>query len=89
MTPGTPTRRPGVERDVELGDGGQAAVDVRIGADHLDLEARDAALADLVERARHAVHGADAVGEQRHAHGLVPRVARRRFSRPRNAAAGA
>ena len=34
----------------------QPAVDVRVRADHLDVEARDAALADLVERARDAVH---------------------------------
>ena len=38
-----------------------------VGADHLDLEARDAALAQLLERARDAVGRADAVGHQRDA----------------------
>ena len=41
---------------LDLGDRAQAAVDVRVGADHLDLEAGHAALADLVERVRDAVH---------------------------------
>ena len=44
---------------------------MRIAADHLDLEARHAALADLVERARDAVHAADAVGHERDAHRLA------------------
>ncbi len=57
--------QPRVERNVDLGHRAQPPVDVRIGPDHLDLEARHAALADLVERVRHAVHPADAVGHQR------------------------
>ena len=61
----------GVERDLDLGDRGQPAVDVRVGADDLDLEAGDAALADLVERVRDAVHRPDAVGDQGDAHRLV------------------
>ena len=61
----------GIERDLDLRDGRQAAVDVRVAADHLDLEARHAALADLVERARDAVHAADAVGHERDAHRLA------------------
>ena len=61
----------GVERDLDLGDGGEPPVDVRVGADHLDLEAGDAALADLLERARHAVHRAEPVGDQRDPHGLA------------------
>ena len=56
-----------VEGDVDLGDGAQPAVDVGVGADDLDLEAGHAALADLVERVRHAVHAADAVGHERDA----------------------
>ena len=36
---------------------------MRVGADHLDLEARHPALAQLLERARDAVGGADAVGD--------------------------
>ncbi len=64
-----------VERDVDLGDRAQPPVHVRVGPDHLDLEARHAALADLVERVRDAVHPADAVGHQRDADrlGLAPR----------------
>ena len=55
----------GVEGHVDLGDGGQAPVDLGVGAEHLDLKAGDAALADLLDRARDAVGGADAVGEDR------------------------
>ena len=68
----------------------QAAVDVRVGADHLDLEAGHAALADLVERVGDAVHAADAVGHERHARRLA--LARDQLApsrAPRNAAAGA
>jgi hypothetical protein len=61
----------GVEGDVDLGHGAQAAVDAGIGADHLDLEARDAALADLVERVGDAVHPVESVGHERDAHRLV------------------
>ena len=38
---------------------------MRVGADDLDLEAGDAAVADLVERVGDAVHPADAVGDER------------------------
>ena len=58
---------PGVVGDLDVGDGAQAAVDVAVGADHLDLEAGDAALADLLDRPRDAVHRADAVGDDRDA----------------------
>ena len=70
--------QPGVERDLDLGDRAQAAVDVRVGADHLDLEAGHAALADLVDRVRDAVHPADAVGDQRDPHRLA--LARRELA---------
>ena len=60
-----------VEGDLDLGHGGQAPVDLGIGADHLDLEAGHAALAQLVERVGHAVHGADAVGDERDAERLL------------------
>ncbi len=56
---------------VELGHGRQAPVDVRVGAEDLDLEARHAALADLLDRARHPVGGADAVGQDRHTRDLA------------------
>ncbi len=56
----------GVEGDVHLGDRGETAVDGGVGADHLDLEARHAALADLFERARDPVGAADPVGHDRH-----------------------
>ena len=70
--------KPRVERDLDLRDGAQAPVDVRVGADHLDLEAGHAALADLVDRVRDAVHAADAVGHQRDPDRLV--VARRELA---------
>ena len=41
---------PGVEGDLELGRGRQPAVDAGVGADHLDLEAGHAELADLLDR---------------------------------------
>ena len=62
---GTPTCRPAVEGDVDLGHRAQAAVDVGVGADHLDLVAGHAALADLLDRVGDAVHPAEAVGDQR------------------------
>ena len=49
----------------------QAPVDVGVGADDLDLEARHAALAELVERVRDAVHAADRVGDERDAQRLA------------------
>ncbi len=57
---------PAVERDVDLGDRAQAPVDVGVGADHLDLVARDAAVSDLLDRVRDAVHRTEAIGDQRH-----------------------
>ncbi len=56
---------PAVEGDLGVDDARQPAVDVRVGADHVDVEARHAALADLVDHAGDAVHRADPVGEQR------------------------
>ena len=63
-----------VERDVDLRDRAQPAVDVRVGADDLHLEARHAALAQLVERVRDAVHPADRVGDERDAQRLAVAV---------------
>ena len=60
-----------VERDVDLGHRAEAAVDVVVGADDLDLEAGHAALAQLVERVRDAVHAADGVGDERDAQRLA------------------
>ena len=60
-----------VERDVDLGNGAQPPVDVVVGADDLDLEAGHAAVAQLVERVRHAVHAADGVGDERDAQRLA------------------
>ena len=51
---------------------------MRVGADHLDLEAGHAALADLVDRVRDAVHPADPVGDQRDPDRLV--LARRELA---------
>ena len=51
---------------------------MRVGADDLDLEAGHAALADLVDRVRHAVHPADPVGHQRDPHRLA--LARRQLA---------
>lgn len=59
-----------VEGDVDLGDRRQPAIRVRIGADHLDIEAGHAAVADLVEGVGHAVHAAQAVRHQGDAPGL-------------------
>ena len=68
---GDADREAGVVGHVDLGDGGQAQVDLGVGADDLDLEAGHAALADLFDRARDAVHRADPVGEDRHARRLA------------------
>ncbi len=62
--------QPGVEGDVDLGDDRQAPVDLAVAADDLDLIAGQPALADLAQRVRHAVHPAEAVGHERHAHGV-------------------
>ena len=53
-----------VEGQLQLGGGREAAVDAGVGADHVDIEAGDAALADLLDRVRHPVHRADPVGDQ-------------------------
>ena len=57
--------QPRVERDVHLGDRAEPAVGHRVDSDDLDVEAADAAVADLRERVRHAVHAADGVGDER------------------------
>ena len=61
----------GVERDVGLGHCAQPPVDTRVGPDHLDLEARHPALADLGDGAADAVDGAEAVGDERDAQRLA------------------
>jgi hypothetical protein len=61
---------PRVERDVDLGHRRQAAIHVRIRGDHLDVEARDALLADALEEPRDAVSAAEAVGHERDARRL-------------------
>ena len=66
---------PGVVGHLGLGHRRQPPVDVRVRPDHLDLEAGHPALAHLLERARDAVGGADAVGDQRDAQRVA--VARR------------
>ncbi len=63
--------QPGVERDLDLGDRAEAAVGDQVGRDDLDLEARHAAVAQLLQRVRDAMHPADAVGDQRDAARLV------------------
>ena len=60
-----PDLQPAVEGHVDLGHRAQPPIDVGVGADHLDVEAADAALADLLERVRDPVHPADPVGNQR------------------------
>ena len=82
---------PRVERDLDVGDRAEAPVGDRVGGDDLDLEARHAAMAQLLQRVRHAVHPADAVGDQRDAARLAdPRApASLDFSLPKKAAAGA
>ena len=54
---------PLVEGDLQLGGGREAAVDAGVGADDVDLEAGDAALADLFDRVGDPVHRADPVGD--------------------------
>ena len=55
-----------IEGDLDLRHRRQAAVHLWVGSHHLDLEAGDAPLTYLLDRARHPVGRADAVGEQRH-----------------------
>ena len=80
-----------VERNLELRGGRQAAVDARVGADHLDLEAGDPALADLFDRPGDPVHRLDPVRDQGDARQIPARVVRSSlvFSAPRKAVAGA
>ena len=56
----------GIGGDLDLGDRGQAAVDPRVGADHLDLEARHAMLADALDRMGDPVNRGGAVDDQAH-----------------------
>ena len=89
---------PGVEGDLDLGDGAQAPVDVGVGPDDLDLVAGDAALADLLDRVGDAVHAAEPVGDERDARPiavaarqlelLAPEERRRRRVRDRRHAGG-
>ena len=58
---------PRVERNVDLGHRAQPAVDIRVGADHLHVEAAHAPRTDLLDRVGDAVHPADAVDDQRYA----------------------
>ena len=81
---------PRVEGQLELGRRRQAPVDAGVGADHVDLEAGDAALADLFDRVGDAVHRADPVGDQGDAARARPRARRASPSRrPRKAVEGA
>src|SRR6202020_3521089 len=61
---------------LEIGNRRQAPVDGWVGADDLDLEAFDAARADLLHGARDAVRRADPVGEDRDAWRLAVLAAR-------------
>ena len=74
---------PLVEGELQLGRGRQPAVDAGVGADHLDLEAGHAALADLLDRVGDAVHRADPVGDQGHPARALPRGRAASPSRPR------
>ena len=56
----------GVEGDLDLGDGRQAAINPRVRADHLDLPAGHAVLANPVDRLGDAVHRPRGVDHQRH-----------------------
>ena len=83
-------RHPLVEGQLQLGRGRQAAVDAGVGADHVDLEAGHAALADLLDRVGDAVHRADPVGDQRDPARLAVAVRGSfAFSAPRKAVEGA
>ena len=54
-----------VEGDVDLGGGGQPAIDTGVGPDHLDLESGHPPLPHLRERVGDAVHRGDPVGDDR------------------------
>ena len=79
-----------VEGDVDLGDGGQPAVDAAVGADHLDVEAGNAELADPLDRVRDAVRRTSIASTTRATRGAArpSRPDSRARSRARNAVAG-
>ena len=62
-----PDLHPRVERHLHLGDGAQPAVDIGVGADHLDVEPGHAAVANLADRVGDAVHRPESVGDHGHA----------------------
>jgi len=62
--------------ELDVGDGREAAVDVRVGPDDFDLESGHAALADLLQGVRDPVHRAHAVGDERHPRRLRPTATR-------------
>jgi hypothetical protein len=61
----------GVEGHLDLRDGRQPPVYLGVGSEHLDVESRHAALADLFDRAGHTMGRADAIGQDRHARTLA------------------
>ena len=61
-------------RQLEVADRGEPPVDVGVGAEDLDLEARHAARADLLDHACDAVRGADPVDEDGDAGALFAEV---------------
>ena len=70
---------PFVEGDLQLRRGGQAAVDAGVGADDVDVEAGDAALANLFDRVGDPMHRADPVGDHRNPLPLPTPVPQLRF----------
>jgi hypothetical protein len=60
-----------VERDLDLRHGAEPPVDIGVGADDLDLVARDPAFANLPDRAGGAVYGVQAVCDERHPRPLL------------------
>ena len=85
---GHPELEARIEGHLDLGGGGEPAVDAAIGADHLDVVAGHAELAQPLDRVADPVDAADRVRDQRDA----PRPSAGLslpFSLPRNAAAGA
>ena len=67
---------PGVERDLDLGDRREPAVDPRVRANDLDLVAGDAVLPQPLDRVADSVHRADAVHDEGDAPRLVGHGAR-------------